>query len=323
MIQARNKYYIDIDRSTAPSSYTLAIYVWKGDKTDIPEVAEYSITIQNIELSIETESVEISTIVRDYIEHNKPSLNDGLNVFDSNVWMAYQVFLNDDTTPSQTDTRLFVDGYNTDDSNVLLDGYELTMYDTFLIPLFNGNDYTITSYPNNEIDESINISLSEESSEVAQLYKIQRPLNDTYIRVSDGSKELYIYPEKETRRGNVDITFINSYGVLQTIPFFDEVKESLRISSKEFRTGVSSSGHRYVKFNTNGRGEYKVKSGYHTEGTNKAIESLLLSEYVWYGSDMIPVNISTTTMDYKTRVKDKVISYSITFKESFDKIDRG
>jgi hypothetical protein len=130
MIQARNIHNISIDRSAAPTKYTLALYIWKGNKLTPPTAAEYSITINNFELLTTDDEVEIAGLVRDFIEQDKPQQNDLTN-FNSPVWCQYKVFLNDDTVSSQEDTLLFVDGYNTEDKNILLDGNELTVYDSF------------------------------------------------------------------------------------------------------------------------------------------------------------------------------------------------
>lgn len=322
MIQARNTYKILVDRSTAPTKYTLALYIWKGDKLTPPLSAEYSITINNYELLTTDEEIEISGLVRDFIEQDKPKLNE-LNNFNSPVWCQYKIFLDEEVVSSQEDTFLFVDGYNVEDKNILLDGDELTVYDTFLIPFKQGSTYTVLSYPNSEINLSIELEESEESSEQIQIVKISKPNTDKYISVTDGIDTIYLYPELSTYKGNRDVTFINSFGTLQTIPFFGEIKESIRVESKEFKGGVNSSGHYFTRFNTNGRNTIKLKSGYHTEETNKALESLLLSEYIWIGSDYTPVNIDTVKLDYKTLANEKVVSYDITFKESFNKINRS
>lgn len=321
MIQARNTYNIEIDRSTAPEKYTVALFIWKGDKNTPPTNAEYSITKNNIQLLTTDDYIGISDIIRDFIEPTIPTFIEGLNNYNNAIWVKYQVFLNDDIVASQEDTLLFVDGFTDTTNNILLDGYELTMYDSFLIPVTAGSTYTVLSYPSNQINTSYELAVNDESSEQIEVIKITRPSIDTYIRVSDGTNEVYIYPEQKTRLGNTVLTYINSKGVYQQIPFFGEKRNSIEVNKEVYRVGSSLSGHTYTQFNTNARTEIKLKSGYHTEGTNKAIESLFLSEYVWLGDDFTAVNIESKTLDYKTRVNDKVINYDITLKESFDKIN--
>ena len=83
-------------------------------------------------------------------------------------------------------------------------------------------------------------------------------------------------------------------------------------------------------FNTQAKQSHVLSSGYYPEFANEYFEQLLLSEYVWMerpsktnpsSNEIIPVNVKTSTMTFKTSVNDKLIEYNINFEEAFDYIN--
>jgi hypothetical protein len=55
---------------------------------------------------------------------------------------------------------------------------------------------------------------------------------------------------------------------------------------------------------------------------NDVFKQILLSELVWIynGVEFIPVNITNSNFDYKTRQNDKLISYAIDFEFAFNEV---
>lgn len=319
MILAREKYEIEIYRSTIPDSITLALYVWKGDKNTVPSAAVYSVTKDNLEGLSTPDYIDIASLSSDYIDNIQNSFNTGLNNYNDCVWVKYEVYLNNEETPNQEDVLLAVNGYFTIDKQILLDGSELSMYDEYIVPFKVGNTITVQSYPNSEINTSYANVSSNLSNEQLKHILIKRPATDKYIKVSNGTEEVYIYIEELTRYKTNNVTFVNSFGCVQLIPFLNERNDSLKVEGSTFRVGVSSSNHKYIDYNKNGRQDLKLKSGFHEEEANEAFESLLLSECLYVQN--IPCNITSKSIAYKNRLNDKLIEYTLNFSESFDKLN--
>ena len=56
---------------------------------------------------------------------------------------------------------------------------------------------------------------------------------------------------------------------------------------------------------------------------NDTFKQLLLSSKVWLidGADTIPLNVKSSSLEYKTRAKDRLINYEIEFDYSFNEIN--
>lgn len=59
-----------------------------------------------------------------------------------------------------------------------------------------------------------------------------------------------------------------------------------------------------------------IETDFLNEDYNQTIEQLMLSEVAWIRSGNVtrPINVDTSSLEYKTRVVDKLISYSISFE---------
>jgi len=81
--------------------------------------------------------------------------------------------------------------------------------------------------------------------------------------------------------------------------------------------------HQFIKFNVQGKGKFKVNSGFVKEAMNETFKQLLLSERAWIYKDQIftPVNVSNTNIEYKTRQKDRLINYEFEFDYAFNEIN--
>ena len=318
MIYAREYHEIEIDRTLKPSTYTLVLYIWKGSSDGLPVEAEYSITKTNIENTDTPDYINISPLVLDFIEPIQNNFTEGINNYNEAVWVEWQVFLNDDLTYSQRGIDLAVNGYSTEDKEILLNGGEFSMCDTFIVPFKTGNTVTVVSQPNNEINDSYATSSSLLSNEQIKHILIKRPYSDKYIKVSNGSEDYYIYLEDKNKHQVNEVKYINSYGAIQVLPFYSERKDKLTVNKETYKAKAFNTNHKYVNFNLNGRESISLQSNYHSEESNKAFESMFMSEFVWCND--IPVNLKTTSISYKSRVNDKLISYEIELELSKDKI---
>ena len=86
-----------------------------------------------------------------------------------------------------------------------------------------------------------------------------------------------------------------------------------------YRAGNISS-HRGVNFATMAKETLTINSGFVPEEFNEVFKQLMLSEQVWieYNQQVLPINISNQNIDYKTRLNNKLINYTIDVEFSFN-----
>lgn len=126
------------------------------------------------------------------------------------------------------------------------------------------------------------------------------------------------YPVKE-------IQFLNRFGVLETVHFYKASKESISIESENFKnnytngTSYNTQTHQLKKYNVKGNKRINIETGFLNQNYNETMKELMLSEYVWL--DGIPINVKSSSLEFKTRIVDKLISYSIDFEYAFDEIN--
>ena len=101
MIKTLSPYYINIPfvnpiTEEICSSYVLEIYVWNGDKDDVPPQPNYTITKTNPTASTETDKINIARLVNDFLDFN-PTKSTTTELVDgeNQVWVLTQVFYND------------------------------------------------------------------------------------------------------------------------------------------------------------------------------------------------------------------------------------
>ena len=71
----------------------------------------------------------------------------------------------------------------------------------------------------------------------------------------------------------------------------------------------------------------KLSSGFLNESTNERFKQLLLSEKVWitrtFENDelVLPLNIKTSSIAYKTSLNNRLVEYTIEFIDSYNAIN--
>ena len=161
---------------------------------------------------------------------------------------------------------------------------------------------------------------------------------------NQGATTIFGYPDSVIARVNCtkygngnEITFINKFGVQQVLWFFLKKNKSMSRKNEGYKANTitypnTSNPATYSVqnapnkvFNTTAKQTHKLSSGYYPEGLNAYFEQLLLSEYVWLKLESstvrIPVNVKTSSIDFKTSVNDRLIEYTIDFEEAFNHIN--
>ena len=130
------------------------------------------------------------------------------------------------------------------------------------------------------------------------------------------------------------VTFINKNGVLDDMYFFKKVTDNLITKRDTYSSNIiksdntyNTSHHSVRDFNITANGSVRLSSGFLNESVNEKFTQLLLSEKVWItktfkNSELVlPINIKTSDITYKTSLNDKLSQYSIEFNDSYNAIN--
>ncbi len=134
---------------------------------------------------------------------------------------------------------------------------------------------------------------------------------------------------EECKYNPYKVTFVNKYGALQDIWFFKKSSLSMKTKQESYKANIVSAGSYSINdrqnyiFNKTGTESLKLNTGFYPEEYNEVFRQLSLSEEVWinYENQTLPVNITSSSLNYKTRLNDKLINYTIDVEFSNDKIN--
>lgn len=184
---------------------------------------------------------------------------------------------------------------------------------------------TVKSYPALEIDYTITTDTTIDSNEIVKYLwvNVSEAITDEYIEIIYNGVTTTLLITDECRYMPIDIAFQNKEGALQILTFFKSKKDSISIESEKYEGNSGHGNHQFVKFNVKGKSKFVVNSGYVVEERNEAIKQLLLSERVWLilNGESVPVNVSTSSQELKTRQNDSLINYAIEFEYAFSEIN--
>jgi hypothetical protein len=126
-----------------------------------------------------------------------------------------------------------------------------------------------------------------------------------------------------------DIYFLNKYGVFEQFTFFKAKENNVDFTEEgEFKNNYVLGGayditrHLYRAGNKNARETITLNTGYINQSQNEVIKGILNSEYVFFNNagTFIPVNVDTKSLKVLSKLNDKLINYTIDFKNSFDTV---
>jgi len=130
------------------------------------------------------------------------------------------------------------------------------------------------------------------------------------------------------------VTFVNKNGVLDDMYFFKKSTDSMTTKRESYNANTikadntySVNQHNKREFNITANSMVKLSSGYLNESSNEKFKQLLLSEKIWitrtFKNDelVLPINIKTSSISYKTSLNDKLVDYTIEFNDSYNAIN--
>ena len=281
---------------------------------DIDGTLRYQIT-KDVIPGTTTVTIDISQLVRDYIQ---PAYFSGFTAANTGaVTVDYELNLfESDGTPS---------GKNPITGT--LEAYDAYRY------YYNGNNYVIPASG----DLVTGLTLYYPEGQSGFLFKLT---SDVLSKVdfnssatSASTTTIVRYPC--SRYQDYGVTFINKFGVHQQLWFTAKTTESITTNGSKYKRkynalngGANGDAHQVVDYNKNAKKQYTLNTEYinvDEEAFNSQIQELLLSEYVWIDDPelniiSVPVNVVTSSVQYKTSLNDRLVSYTIVFEQAFDLI---
>ena len=129
----------------------------------------------------------------------------------------------------------------------------------------------------------------------------------------------------------IKLVFYNRHGALQELWFINKSVKSFSTTAEDYSKSIvdystltyDTYGHQKQRYMVNGSETMIINTDFIDEGHNAVFEELMLSEYVWLDENgtVLPVNITTDSLEKKTSVNDGLIQYSIEVEFAFDKIN--
>ena len=134
---------------------------------------------------------------------------------------------------------------------------------------------------------------------------------------------------EECKYNPYKVTFVNKFGVLQDLWFFKRSNLSLNTQQESYKANIVTDGTYSINsrqktvFNKTGMERLQLNTGFYPESYNDVFRQLTLSEEVWinYDGDTLPINVMSSSLNYKTSVNDKLINYTIDVEFANNKIN--
>jgi len=150
-----------------------------------------------------------------------------------------------------------------------------------------------------------------------------------YVDTTNGVTKLTVDNISECKYDPYKITFVNKFGALQDIWFFKRTNESLTTKQKKYKRNTVVAGtydisrHQDKTLTKNGKEKLTLNTGYYPESYNDVFKEMQLSEDCWIeiNSQTLPIQVTSSSLAYKTHLNDKLINYTIEVEFAFDTIN--
>ena len=339
IINARSPKFVSI--SNASISYAvLKLYIWDGLETSVPATPIYEIKKSVITGGVKV-AFEISELIRDQID----ILFDG-NYNGQAVWVrVFQTAYNNANAPLGNTTQDFIafDGYeyfeNPTSPNVplFISNREIFTLDdaSMKIPIYTRVAPTAVFLKNGSYVSAFVYTSEPDSADQIQYipwYAINENVDTIEIYVSGtlidtvtvNIIEECVYDPKK-------ITFINKFGALQDMYFFKKSVDKIATQRENYKANILNNFYTYsptqhVKrdFNITAQESTTLSSGFLSEEYNEVFKQMMLSEKIWVTNtdgQVLPLNIKTSSIQYKTSLNDRLVEYTFDFDNSFNVIN--
>lgn len=354
MILARSPYYA-ITQDFGAVNQTAKIYlkIWRGHKVNDEPTEETRIfTLVKPAPNITKLSKDISPHIRDFfLSETIQPFTTTTNSQDSAVWVKYEIeYLEDPNIQNDVVVDFAVEGYSNylDGVNYQADGLLQNYIQNRKIKKVWNKGVTIIGF---SYDVNINVNTYDENGTLTSLNVF--PLSEfsheliSYVVLDNSGYGEKISVEITDEIGNVldlfyydvvcenkfepkNIVFKNKYGAYENIYFFKKSTESVNIENKEFVSNVITADasydktkHQFRNFATNSKKTINLTTGFVDEALNQNLEQLMHSNAIWLQDEktLYPVNIKTTSKEFKSERVDQKISYNFEFEYAFNNLN--
>ena len=105
------------------------------------------------------------------------------------------------------------------------------------------------------------------------------------------------------------------------------------VKKETYKANIISNGtynrsnHVNREFNVVGKESVTLSSGFLNEEYNEVFKQMMLSEKVWITNltdteeQILPINVKTSNITYKTSLNDRLVEYTFEFDNSYDTIN--
>jgi len=192
---------------------------------------------------------------------------------------------------------------------------DISQYDSFISRIVKTNGI----FENNSCISKFKNSLSIGKVDTIHIGNTDGTLDIINVKTIDECK----YEPKK-------ITFINKFGVLQDMYFFKKSVEKMTTKRESYKantltqTYYNTNTHTKRDFNIEANESVSLSSGFLNESYNEVFKQMMLSEKVWITNrtntqeQVLPINIKTSNITYKTSVNDRLVEYTIEFDNSYN-----
>lgn len=321
-INVRSPYYVTLNESPA----TLELRVWTGAESPVPTDPTYTLTKDAVDGYA---TFEVAELIRDYLDVTF----DG--TYDSQVlWVRSE---------AQTPVIAF-DGYTDFQDGVNAQGNLKQLISNTTIWAPEGVDVRVpvfaqgTSYNvvfKDASDATINtVAVTDQTNTNAIVNYATSTISSTDVATIEiGATTLTVRQMDCSKYDAYKIVFVNKHGVLQDLYFFKKATKSLTTSRETYKSNVISLGssatysttaHQYRDIDIQGRDRILLNTGFVSEDYNEPIKEMMLSEKVWMVTPddvVIPVNVATSDVTFRTSLNDKMVQYQVEFEYAYDAIN--
>jgi hypothetical protein len=322
-INIRSPYYVTLNESPA----TLELRVWTGESSAVPTNPDYTLTKDAINGYA---TFEVSELIRDYLDVTF----DGTYTSQA-LWVRTEA-----TTPV-----IAFDGYTEFKDGVNAQGNLKQLISNTTIWVPEGVDVRVPVFAQGASynvvfkradDATINtvaITAQTNTNALINYATSTIQVGEDVATVEVGTTTLTVRQMECSKYAAYKVVFVNKHGALQDLYFFQKSIKSLSTSKETYKANnitlgssatYSTTAHQYRNIDIQGRESIVLSTGFVSEDYNAPIQEMMLSEKVWMvdpQDNVIPVNVKTSDVTFRTSLNDKMVEYQVEFEYAYDAIN--
>ena len=339
LLLARSNYYLTRDITTE-AFIEVKMYFRSGEFADPLGTPNYIKKIFRPSVNWEYFDVLISRFALDFL-NPKPVYSATNGLVNSLVGSVVATTITTSTDISTTPTErlknaLTTRGYSNyseginllNDKIILLTSLnnQILKGGQIMIPLIAGNILTIKNDQGVTLETETVVEGDKAENSIVYYFYDTGSSESTFFTVND----TYIFEVVEECKYTPQIVyFLNKFGVFESFTFFKAKESNVSFTEEgEFKNNFVLGGtyditrHLYRSGNKNARETITLNTGYINETQNEVIRGILNSDHVFFNNagTFVPVNVDTKSLKVLSKINDKLINYTIDFKNSFDTV---